>query len=263
MKKIFFTLITFIVAIAANAQENTVKVYGYDSEGKLNYTPLFISSENVKVVYEKDHEYVDLALPSGTLWATCNIGASKPEEYGDYFAWGEVAPNNGIPPKDEYNWTNYKWSEGSEKSITKYCYNEIYGTVDKKEVLDPEDDAAIANWGNNWCMPTDKQMQELFNYTEQEWTTLNGVIGVKFTRKLNGKSIFLPAAGYRSYRASKDVGYMGCYWTRMLRSSINPGPVPYDACEGYFYMEDKFISINHAARYYGGSIRPVRVQDKK
>ena len=98
-----------------------------------------------------EHEYVDLGLPSGTLWATCNVGASKPEEYGDYFAWGEVKA------KDKFDVSTYKWYNGSYKAITKYCTDSEYGTVDNKTELLPEDDVATAYWGSSWCIPSSKQ----------------------------------------------------------------------------------------------------------
>ena len=118
---------------------------------------------------QNGHEYVDLGLPSGTLWATCNVGATKPEEYGDYFAWGETVP------KDEYSWKTYKWEEyvvnndGTYKVvIKKYNNNNMYGNTDNKSELDLDDDAAYANWGNNWRMPSIEQIRELRNYCDWE-----------------------------------------------------------------------------------------------
>lgn len=101
------------------------------------------------VSHDDEHEYIDLGLPSGTLWATMNIGASSPEDYGDYFAWGETAP------KDVYDWSTYKWCNGSSNTLTKYCFNSSYGNngfVDNLTELDPEDDAATVNWGQDWRM---------------------------------------------------------------------------------------------------------------
>ena len=100
------------------------------------------------------HEYVDLGLPSGTLWATCNVGAETPEGYGDYFAWGETEL------KTTYNLSTYKYTNGSYDQLTKYCSNSSYGYngfTDTLTVLLPEDDAATANWGDGWCMPTADQ----------------------------------------------------------------------------------------------------------
>ena len=97
------------------------------------------------------HEWVDLGLPSGTLWATCNVGANSPEEYGDYFAWGETTT------KSSYSWSTYKYCKGSSSTMTKYCTSSYYGTVDNKTELEPSDDAATANWGSEWQMPSLEQ----------------------------------------------------------------------------------------------------------
>ena len=102
-----------------------------------------------------NHEYVDLGLPSGTLWATCNVGATTPEDMGDYFAWGETAP------KQIYDMDNYKWYDSSSDKLTKYCTDDKYGAVDYMTELLPEDDAAYVNWGPSWRMPTLEQQQEL------------------------------------------------------------------------------------------------------
>ena len=132
------------------------------------------------------HEYVDLGLPSGTLWATCNVGASKPEEYGSYFAWGETQS------RKKYSWDDYKWGGLLYSPLTKYCIHSGLGTVDNRTELLPEDDAATANWGSSWRMPSSDQINELCNpsYTITEWTALNGVNGLKITSKKNGNSIF-------------------------------------------------------------------------
>ena len=158
------------------------------------------------------HEYVDLGLPSGTLWATCNVGADTPESYGDYFAWGETSP------KDTYSWETYKWCKGSQYTLTKYCSNSSYGTVDNKTVLDPEDDAAQANWGGTWRMPTHDEFTELRTKCTCELTSLNGVYGRKVTGP-NGNSIFLPAAGYRYDSSLYNAGSYGLYWSSTAVSS--------------------------------------------
>ena len=256
MKRIFYTLIALFVTIVACAQERTITVYGYDSDGNLSYTPLFVSSDKVKVVFNDGREYVDLGLPSKTLWATCNVGASKPEEYGDYFAWGETTP------KDTYNWDTYKWCDRSDDTMSKYCDNNNFGTIDNKKTLDSEDDVATVNWGSNWCMPTHKQIEELLLQTEKKWTTLNNVNGVKLTSKINGNSIFLPAAGYRSYRTVRDAGVMGGYWSCSVGSLSAAKGTPSDASEILLSMEttELFVAVNYEHRLHGCSVRPVRVQ---
>ena len=115
-----------------------------------------------------DYVYVDLGLPSGLLWATCNVGADNPEDYGDYFAWGETQP------KDTYNWSTYQYCNGSYNTLTKYCSNSSFGYngfTDDLTTLLPEDDAATANWGSHWRMPTEEEWQELYRNTTNTWTT--------------------------------------------------------------------------------------------
>ena len=164
---------------------------------------------------------VDLGLPSGTLWADRNVGADAPEAYGDYFAWGETSP------KSIYNWSTYKWCNGSMYTLTKYCTNSYYGTVDNKTILDLEDDAAYVNMGLEWRMPTHEEMQELLNNCTRTWITQNGVNGYKVTGP-NGNSIFLPAAGWRQ-SSSLSAGSIGNYWSSSLAESI-----PYGAYGLYF-----------------------------
>lgn len=193
-----------------------------------------------------NHEYVDLGLPSGTLWATCNIGATKPEEYGDFFAWGEVEP------KETYTWGNYKYCNGSENTMTKYCTDSSHGTVDNKKELDPEDDVATVKWGSNWQMPSIEQQTELIdeNYTTTTWTTEKGVYGRKVTSKKNGNYIFLPAAGYYG-TAVFDINGSGSYWSRSLSTK-------YVSRSRYLYFNAENIYYNYVERrYYGQSVRPV------
>lgn len=198
---------------------------------------------------KEDHDYVDLGLPSGTLWATCNVGASSPEEYGDYFAWGE------IEPKNDYSVSTYKYCKGTFSTLTKYCTNSSCGTVDNKTELEPSDDAATANWGSGWQMPSYEQFDELFNssYTATTWTTLNGVSGYEITSKSNGNSIFLPAAGCRYDTSLGSAGSGGGYWSRSLSENFS-----HNACYQYFYSGG--IDAYDDDRHYGRSIRPVRVK---
>lgn len=134
--------------------------------------------------------YVDLGLPSGNLWAECNLGASSPEAYGDYYAWGEVEP------KQEYTYPNHKWYKEGAPSLGFTKYN----NEDGKLTLEDEDDAVIQKLGNGWRTPTLADFRELTNqkYTTIEKTTLNGVAGYQITSKKNGKSIFIPCAGFKN-----------------------------------------------------------------
>jgi len=203
--------------------------------------------EELNLVFE--YGFVDLGLPSGTLWATCNVGASSPEEYGDYFAWGETEPQ----ADNAYSWSSYKWCNGSDHSMTKYCTSSSYGTVDNKTVLDAEDDAATANWGVNWCMPTIDQIKELCNsrYTTTTWTTQNGVRGYMIKSRTNGNSIFLPATGYRRDGSLNNAGFRGYYWLRSLNTSVQ-----YSACNLEF--GEAYFDMYYWSRRSGQSVRPVR-----
>ena len=153
-------------------------------------------------------EAVDLGL--SVKWATCNVGASSPEEYGDYFAWGETQP------KDYYDWSTYKWCNGSYDTQTKYCTNSSHGVVDNKTVLEPEDDAATMNWGGSWRMPTNAELTELREQCTWAWTTQNGINGYKVISKKNGNSIFLPVAGGRYESSLSDAGSEGICWSSSL-----------------------------------------------
>ncbi len=196
-----------------------------------------------------NHEYVDLGLPSGTLWATCNVGANSPEECGDYFAWGETEP------KSTYSWSTYKWCNGSFDTMTKYCIDSRYGNdgfTDGKTELDLEDDAAYVNWGSDWRMPSFEQQIELREQCTMEWTTLNGTNGFQVTGP-NGNSIFLRAAGSRNGDELSYNGSYGCYWSRSLYTSYT-----YDA--NYLaFVSDSDIWYNcQSSRCDGHSVRPVR-----
>ena len=206
------------------------------------------------------HEYVDLGLPSGTLWATMNVGADSPEDYGDYFAWGETEP------KDYYFWDTYKWmtdGASSWSAVNKYTFDDgqtsavwydEYGNFigDNNTVLELADDAANANWGGDWRMPTKAEQDELKNtsYTTWTWTTQNGVNGYKVTSKINGNSIFLPAAGCRYYSDLDDAGSNGYYWSSSLYMySSNYAYYLYFSSDNFYWF--------YYRRYYGQSVRPV------
>ena len=186
---------------------------------------------------------VDLGLPSGTLWADRNVGAATPEDYGDYFAWGETEP------KGYYDWDTYKWCNGSISTLTKYCTDSPYGTVDDKTTLDLEDDAAYVNMGSEWRMPTYAELDELKTKCTWTWTTQNGVYGRKVTGP-NSNSIFLPAAGYRYASDLYFAGSDGLYWSSSL--------FEYDPNTAY--VLDFYSSDYHWGSYFrhnGHSVRAV------
>ncbi|MGM9745646.1 MAG: hypothetical protein ACI30H_01600 [Paludibacteraceae bacterium] len=190
---------------------------------------------------------VDLGL--SVKWADINVGAYAPEEYGDYFAWGETTA------KSTYNWSTYTLCDGDKTTLTKYCYDSAYGKdgfTDSKTVLDPEDDAAAVNWGGQWRMPTDAEWQELMGKCTWTWTTRNGINGYE-VKATNENSIFLPATGYCDVDVLKDLGEYGSYWSSSLYMS-DPS-YPNDAWMAGLFPEDRACYID--GRYSAFSVRGV------
>ena len=195
------------------------------------------------------HAYVDLCLPSGTLWATCNVGASAPEDYGNYYSWGETAT------KSTYNWVTYKYANGSFIQLTKYCNDPRSGNegfTDNLTTLQVGDDPATANWGGGWRTPAATQWNELMNYTTNNWMVKNGVKGRLFTSKKNGCSIFLPAAGFRWDNELRDIGDYGCYWSSSLDIGVLGNVEYFDFYPGGYRMHSDFDRVR------GQSVRAVR-----
>ncbi|MBR2475425.1 MAG: RICIN domain-containing protein, partial [Bacteroidaceae bacterium] len=188
------------------------------------------------------HEYIDLGL--SVKWATCNVGATTPEGYGDYFAWGETEP------KDFYNWNTYKHcvENGDYYSVNSYCPNSDIGVEDNRTILDAEDDAASANWGGTWRMPTKKEQEELLNNCIWEWTSQNGKFGYKIISKINGNSIFLPAAGF-FLDGNAQPGNCN-YWSSSVKIDSNSSAAR--------LIND---SIYYEYRNYGQSVRAVFGED--
>ena len=193
-------------------------------------------------------EWVDLGL--SVKWATFNVGATKPEEYGDYFAWGETEP------KEDYSWSTYRWGNGNTSSLTKYNTSSDYGTVDNKTVLDSEDDAAHVNWGGSWRIPTDAEWTELRENCTWTWTSNyngTGVAGRIVTSNKAGyttKSIFLPAAGIWSDSSFSGAKSGGSYWYSSIWAD-DPGSA---FC--IIFDSDNVFWINQG-RCFGQSVRPV------
>ena len=235
--------------VIATANEGYTFVNWTENGSQISKTQsyTFIITGDRSLIANFDHEYVDLGLPNGTLWATCNLSATTPEGYGDYFAWGEPQPKN------TYNWSTYKYANGDYDQLTKYCNDSYYGYnghTDTLTILLPEDDAAIANWGDGWCMPTADQWRELRDNTNNTWTTQNGVNGMLFTAS-NGNSLFLPAAGGRWDDELGFVGEEGYYWSRLLDSD-HP-----DAGWGFLF-NSRYYGMHIYNRFLGLSVRAVR-----
>lgn len=218
--------------------------------------PKIKNNKQTKSFTKDGHEYVDLGLPSGTLWATMNVGASKPEEFGDYYAWGETKP------KKKYNWWGtYEWCSVFKyyNKLTKYCTKSDYGRVDNKTELDLVDDAAYVNWGPSWRMPSKAQQDELREECKGIWTKRNGVNGYLITSKRNGASLFLPAAGIRDDDNLNCINNdYGGYWSRTL--NIECAWLAYFM---YIYWDDVFQingwGCSKHDRHWGRSVRAVCV----
>ena len=191
------------------------------------------------------HEYVDLGLPSGTLWATENIKDADGNEL--YFAWGETigyTAEQVEEGKKVFSWDDYKF--GFPDALTKY--NKLDGLM----ILEPEDDAATQNWGDEWKMPTKTQFEELLAGTTQEWTDVNGINGMLCTSKTNGNTVFFPAAGFAKDGGVVDVGGFGDCWSASLYGM--------DVSRArYFDFFDGYHALNGSSRRYGFPVRPVRI----
>ena len=209
---------------------------------------------------EVQHEYVDLGL--SVKWATCNVGADNPEDYGDYYAWGELVP------KESYTWANYRFrTSGNDEALVKFSkYTSMYYTsvydadkrdyiADNKTRLDLEDDVAHVKWGGNWRLPTDDEMNELVDSCTWTWTTLNGVNGCLVTSNRSGytdRFIFLPAAGEYGFEPNnRSVGIWGHYWS----SSVNRNKTSHSA--GVLCFSSSYYAVKINFRNHGQSIRPV------
>jgi hypothetical protein len=214
--------------------DNYYKViaYGHGFESaRSSYTVIKIT---LPLCPDSHHPHqIDLGLPSGTKWACCNVGASKPEDYGGYFAWGETTE------KSRYYWDTYIHCDGSSST----CHD--IG----KDIAGTQYDAATANWGSPWVMPSLEQMNELRNSCTYEWTTENGVNGIRFTGP-NGTSVFLPAAGYRWKDDLYNVGSDGV-WSSTLNESNADGAWDLIFRIGY-------VGKGDGSRSCGQPVRPVR-----
>ena len=224
--------------------------------------------ENKLGIAHEGHEYVDLGL--SVKWATCNVGAEKPEDAGLYFAWGETEGYTANTSDGRlFDWANYKWMdhtinnwngctkytcEDGETSASWYVGDTYIGTkvdgnwIKNLTTLQPEDDAATANWGGSWRMPTKAEQDEL--RTDCTWTWDSTKKGYKVTSKKNGNSIFLPAAGYRDDGGLNYAGSYGYYWSSSLVTSRSNYAY-------YLNFNSGSVDWRSYGRYCGRSVRPV------
>ena len=256
------TSILMLLCIPSKAQQNNM-------DSLLRRLEEFSKETGVKVErIEKGHDYVDLGL--SVKWATCNVGADKPQDFGDLYAWGE------IEPRLERSIENYKYCEGDNHSFTKYCTDKKYGYrrfTDKKTTLDPEDDVAHVKWGSDWRMPTNEEFQELKDNCTWEWDSIDGVRGIRFTSNVPGytdRSVFLPAAGGDGIlingadSKSGNTYYFGNYWSSTLDKD-SP-----DLAKGAFFIKAELrlyspfsLVVSRTYRDARRSVRPVCPSDSK
>ncbi len=246
-------------------------------QGRAYHLYMTWDGKELKFVNSNHHDFtpgeaINLGLPSGTLWANCNIGAASPEDYGLYFAWGETQGyTSNTSDGRSFDWASYKWMNAGQSSgqqINKYTFADGDGSTyscwykdglfvgDGLTELLPEDDAATLNWGSGWQMPSIEQFEELINssYTTTELSTVNGVSGRKITSKSNGNSIFLPLAGFRYDKSFGSAGIYGNYWSRSLSAYFSENACILDISSDY-------IKTNFASRFRGYCVRPVSTDD--
>lgn len=203
---------------------------------------------------------IDLGLPSGTLWACCNVGAELPIDLGNYYAWGEINPAS---IGDIYDWSTYEWGH-SMSNMTKYNTKNKCGSVDRKKELEPCDDAATANWGAGWRTPSKDQFKELLKYCTCEWWTAGKYVsGIWLTSKRNGAMVFFMAGGvFGQFKRPQGILIDGAYWSRTLD---NDQPF---AAHGMYFSADagygislgpKCGDVGSGLRCHGQLVRPVRV----
>lgn len=207
-------------------------------------------------------QLIDLGLPSGTLWMDRNIGASSPSDYGLYFAWGETdgytADEVGFDYSTQkyFEWKDYKFAIDDYFQLTKYCNREEWGFegfVDKKSNLELDDDAAYQYTNGECSIPTKEELQELFDNTTSEWTTMDDVNGSLFTSKTNGNFIFIPAAGFGDTGSLLSIGDCSGIWS----SSLDEG----NASGAYFLLFSSYVAtIKDYSRCNGFSVRGVKVK---
>ena len=227
--------------------ENGVLVYETNSgsAGDSNTNPSAVSNNE-----KTTHDYVDLGL--SVKWATCNVGADKPEDNGNLYAWGETEV------KEQYTVRTSKWGS-MPFSLKKYNINSEQGTVDNKTTLDLEDDVAHVTWGGNWRMPTREEMDELHDNCTWEWTAINGVNGYRVTSKKQGytdRSIFLPAAGYKA-NGRYEYGSNGNYWSRSLMTDPYGDGSVICGTGACIRFNNNQADVGWEDRMAGLSVRPV------
>lgn len=239
---------------ATTSRSTTVSV-DYSVNGSSKGTTITIQQGGMpKTGTHSNHDYIDLGIKDSKgktiYWATSNLGADKPEDAGQYFAWGETV--GYTTSGHSFTWASYKYCKGTESTLTKYNKSSTYGTVDNKKELELSDDAARSKWGGSWRMPTEAELLLLYNNCIWTWDSVNK--GYKISNKSNSsKYIFLPAAGERDGSELKYVGTSGDYWS----STLNDGTSSY--ARKFWFLSSKPEGTSLNLRYVGLPIRAVYV----
>lgn len=242
------------LSIVLGATDGSVCTKSLKGDNKLVIEAGSITDAGFTVAFSP-REYVDLGLPSGTKWATCNVGANHPKEYGNYFAWGETT--GYFEGKRDFSENAYKWYDG--RHYTKYIFYESSVKNDYISDLQPSDDAASVNWGGKWKMPTRQQWDELYKNCTITWESYGSSVkssnGCRFTSNINGNSIFLPAAGYRWNSSLYFLNTFGDYMSTCVHSGH-----PYNAYGPSFWHNDSglsYVAEKEQSRTEGHPVRPV------
>lgn len=250
MKTLIFRYLLILVTIYSSCVISYAQgILIYKTDGSKIDVPssemdsIIVYSDENPVDSYNGQDYVDMGL--SVKWATCNIGATRQELCGDYFAWGE------LNMKSDYNWSTYKWGS-AYNSLTKYCVSTNYGKVDNKENLDIDDDVARNKWGGKWRLPTKKEIDELMDKENclWVWTTKNGKKGYKIMSKKTSKSIFLPATGCRGGNAIYDLDLYGGYWSSTIDKDFGCNAI-------YLNFQSGYYNWGSYGRYAGRTIRAV------
>ena len=252
MKKNLLTLSVTIVVLSTFILTSCKK----EEDDSISMNDVKIGIQLISGNNNKDYEVVDLGLTSGNLWATCNIGATSPEQTGNYYAWGETTTKNS------FEWSNYALSrDGDRFSITKYCLHTDNGQVDNKKKLETTDDVAYTLMGEKWRIPDESDFSELIRSCTRKWCTLNGVGGFLFTSKKKGyedRSLFFPLAGTKDYDQIKHEGKYGWYWsTDLFTDDANQIKTTEISVLWLEHIEVDNQIINFRTRYLGLPVRPV------
>ena len=260
MKK--YLLIALLIASGSLTTEAQISKFDLNDDGKLTVADMTVLVNAIMSGVGEtpsNVEAVDLGLPSGTLWANMNVGATSPLDDGLYFAYGETTGcTSDTSDGHVFNWSTYKYCNGTKNSIWKYCTTSISGAVDDKTTLEPKDDAAYVNWGDGWRIPTKVEMQELIDNTQKYFYSKNGVRILQLTSKKNGKMIELPFSGNRYNSTISNQGTAARYWTSTVRLTSDGNTEAYTLWASYSQNKVYDVESSGGVRCYGYPIRAVR-----